>query len=42
MKLHGPPVESVVSAKEVEYDDREYGDETLEGKAFDVKGLENS
>ncbi|XP_026728455.1 NACHT and WD repeat domain-containing protein 2 [Trichoplusia ni] len=42
VKLHGPPVESVVSAKEVEYDDREYGDETLEGKAFDVKGLENS
>lgn len=42
VKLYGPAVESVSNGKEVEYDDRVYGDESLEGKTFDVKGQESS
>ncbi|XP_022818410.1 uncharacterized protein LOC111350918 isoform X3 [Spodoptera litura] len=42
VKLYGPAVESVQNGKEAEFDDREYGDQNLEGRTFDVKGLENS
>ncbi|XP_050552202.1 uncharacterized protein LOC118277102 isoform X4 [Spodoptera frugiperda] len=42
VKLYGPTVESVQNGKEAEFDDREYGDQNLEGRTFDVKGLENS
>ncbi|XP_075985298.1 NACHT domain- and WD repeat-containing protein 1 isoform X5 [Anticarsia gemmatalis] len=42
VKLYGPTIESVATGKEVEYDDRGYGNEKLDGKTFDVKGLESS
>nr|XP_049701714.1 NACHT and WD repeat domain-containing protein 2 isoform X3 [Helicoverpa armigera] len=42
VKLHGPAVESVQNGKDSEFDDRDYGDETLEGRTFEIKGLENS
>lgn len=41
VKLYGPAVESVVSGREAEYDDKGYGDEALEGKTFDLKGQES-
>ncbi|PZC73248.1 hypothetical protein B5X24_HaOG209745 [Helicoverpa armigera] len=42
VKLHGPAVESVQNGKDSEFDDRDYGDETLEGRTFEIKGPENS
>ncbi|KAJ2941345.1 hypothetical protein O0L34_g3545 [Tuta absoluta] len=40
IKLHGPPVESVKTGRELEYDDRGYGDLTLDGKTFEIKGTD--
>ncbi|KOB67728.1 Uncharacterized protein OBRU01_15774, partial [Operophtera brumata] len=42
VKLYGPGVDAVTNGKDAEYDDKEYGDVTLTGKLFDVKGQENS
>ncbi|XP_049880287.1 uncharacterized protein LOC126376760 [Pectinophora gossypiella] len=40
VKLHGPVVESVKTGRDLEYDDKPYGDTAFEGKSFEVKGSE--
>ncbi|KAJ0171356.1 hypothetical protein K1T71_012906 [Dendrolimus kikuchii] len=41
VKLYGPPIESVTTGKECEYDEASYGENANRGKTFDVKGMES-